>query len=108
MSTGDGAYWIVTVPTGYRVDYKPWGPSNETVLGTFPSRQRAQAAIAKHGRAAGSKKPGKKPPAKNAPEAEAEARRNQCAYCGKPTRKGSMVMDEGQTAHRSCYREFED
>jgi len=33
--------------------------------------------------------------------------KNLCAYCGKPTRKGSLVMDEGQTAHRSCYREFE-
>jgi hypothetical protein len=31
-----------------------------------------------------------------------------CAYCGKPTRKGSMLLDEGQTAHRSCYKEFEN
>ena len=34
-------------------------------------------------------------------------RKNTCVYCGKPTRKGSLVMDEGQTAHRSCYAEFE-
>jgi hypothetical protein len=36
-----------------------------------------------------------------------ERRKQMCAYCGKPTRKGSMVLDEGQTAHRSCYKEFE-
>ena len=48
VRTGDGAYWIVTVPTGYRVDYKPWGPSHEVELGTFPSRQRARAKIAEH------------------------------------------------------------
>jgi hypothetical protein len=48
VRTGDGAYWIVTVPTGYRVDYKPWGPSNEVDLGTFPSRQRALAKINEH------------------------------------------------------------
>ena len=34
-------------------------------------------------------------------------RKNLCAYCGKPTRKGSMLLDEGQTAHRACYKEFE-
>lgn len=36
-----------------------------------------------------------------------EERKKHCAYCGKPTRKGSMLLDEGQTAHRSCYKEFE-
>ncbi len=46
----DGAYWIVTVPTGYRVDYKPWGPSSEVDLGTFSSRQRARAKITAHAR----------------------------------------------------------
>lgn len=33
--------------------------------------------------------------------------KNLCAYCGKPTRKGSITMDEGQTAHRACAKEFE-
>lgn len=33
--------------------------------------------------------------------------KNLCCYCGKPTRKGSLLLDEGQTAHRSCYAEFE-
>lgn len=33
--------------------------------------------------------------------------KNLCCYCGKPTRKGSLILDEGQTAHRSCYAEFE-
>lgn len=50
VATKNGAYWIVTVPTGHRVDYKPWGPSNEISLGTFPSRRRAQAEIRKHSR----------------------------------------------------------
>ena len=53
VRTGDGAYWIVTVPTGYRVDYKPWGPSNEVDLGTFASRQRARAKITEHARGVG-------------------------------------------------------
>ena len=51
MSKG-GAYWIVTVPTGYRVDYKPWGPSTEVSLGMFPSRRRAQAKINEHKKSA--------------------------------------------------------
>lgn len=34
-------------------------------------------------------------------------RKGLCSYCDKPTRKGSLVLDEGQTAHRSCYKEFE-
>jgi hypothetical protein len=53
VRTGDGAYWIVTVPTGHRVDYKPWGPSNEVDLGTFSSRQRARTEITKHAGGAG-------------------------------------------------------
>jgi len=48
VRTKDGAYWIVTVPTGHRVDYKSWGPSNEVDLGTFPSRARARAKITAH------------------------------------------------------------
>jgi hypothetical protein len=48
VRTGEGAYWIVTGPTGYRVDYKPWGPSNEVDLGTFPSRKQARAKITTH------------------------------------------------------------
>jgi hypothetical protein len=51
--TAEGAYWIVTVPTGYRVDYKPWGPSNEVDLGTFSSRQRARSKITEHARSVG-------------------------------------------------------
>jgi len=39
------------------------------------------------------------------PELEAE-RANICMYCGKPTRKGSALID-GQTAHKSCIKEFE-
>jgi hypothetical protein len=39
------------------------------------------------------------------PELEAE-RANNCMYCGKPTRKGSALID-GQTAHKSCIKEFE-
>ena len=34
-------------------------------------------------------------------------RPNFCAYCDKPTRAGSMLLDEGQSAHKSCYDEFE-
>ncbi len=48
VRTEQGAYWIVTKPTGYRVDYKPWGPSNDVELGTFPSRKRAREKIAEH------------------------------------------------------------
>jgi len=48
VRTGEGAYWIVTVPTGYRVDYKPWGPSSEVDLGTFKSRTKARAKITAH------------------------------------------------------------
>lgn len=48
VRTGQGAYWIVTRPKGYRVDYKPWGPSNEIDLGMFPSRRLAHEKIAKH------------------------------------------------------------
>ena len=48
VRTEQGAYWIVTGPTGYRVDYKPWGPSNEVDLGMFPSRRRAREKIAEH------------------------------------------------------------
>ena len=36
---------------------------------------------------------------------EAE-RRNNCMYCGKPTRKGSALID-GYTAHKACIKEFE-
>lgn len=53
VRTADGAYWIVTVPTGYRVDYKPWGPSSEIDLGTVRSRQQARAKITKHAGGAG-------------------------------------------------------
>ena len=48
VRTGEGAYWIVTVPTGHRVDYKPWGPSSQVNLGTFPSRRQARAKITAH------------------------------------------------------------
>jgi len=48
VRTGEGAYWIVTGPTGYRVDYKPWGPSSEVDLGTFSSRRQARAKITVH------------------------------------------------------------
>lgn len=48
VRTGQGAYWIVTRPKGYRVDYKPWGPSNEIDLGMFPSRRLAREKIAEH------------------------------------------------------------
>jgi hypothetical protein len=37
-----------------------------------------------------------------------DERKKRCAYCGKPTRKGSLVLDEGQTAHRACFKEFEE
>lgn len=30
-----------------------------------------------------------------------------CTYCGKPTRKGSAVID-GWCAHKSCIAEYED
>ena len=53
VRTGEGAYWIVTRPTGYRVDYKPWGPSNEVDLGTFPSRRHARSKITEHARSMG-------------------------------------------------------
>lgn len=55
VRTSEGAYWIVTRPTGYRVDYKPWGPSNEIDLGTFASRKQARSEITKHARASGGK-----------------------------------------------------
>jgi hypothetical protein len=29
-----------------------------------------------------------------------------CSYCGKPARKGSLLID-GQTAHKSCYKFYE-
>jgi hypothetical protein len=45
-------------------------------------------------------------PARKAEALADEARKRLCAYCDKPTRQGSMLLDEGQTAHRSCYREF--
>jgi len=48
VRTGEGAYWIVRAPTGYRVDYKPWGPSSEVDLGTFSSRSKARAKITTH------------------------------------------------------------
>jgi len=48
VRTEQGAYWIVTKPTGYRVDYKPWGPSSEVDLGMFPSRKHAREKIAEH------------------------------------------------------------
>lgn len=48
VRTEQGAYWIVTRPTGYSVDYKPWGPSGEVDLGMFPSRKRAREKIAEH------------------------------------------------------------
>lgn len=32
---------------------------------------------------------------------------NLCSYCGKPTRKGSALID-GQSAHKSCIKEFEE
>ncbi|HSX23281.1 MAG TPA: hypothetical protein VLE97_10960 [Gaiellaceae bacterium] len=48
VRTQEGAYWIVTRPNGYRVDYKAWGPSNEEDLGTFVSRRQAQAKIVAH------------------------------------------------------------
>jgi hypothetical protein len=41
----------------------------------------------------------------DSPELDAE-RANNCMYCGKPTRKGSALID-GQTAHKSCIKEFE-
>jgi len=53
VRTGEGAYWIVTVPTGYRVDYKPWGPSSEVDLGTFKARTKARAKITAHARSVG-------------------------------------------------------
>ena len=53
VRTGEGAYWILTVPTGYRVDYKPWGPSDEVDLGTFPSRRQARAKVTKHAESLG-------------------------------------------------------
>jgi hypothetical protein len=31
---------------------------------------------------------------------------NLCSYCGRPTRKGSALID-GQTAHKSCIKEFD-
>jgi hypothetical protein len=46
--TREGAYWIVTRPKGYRVEYKPWGPSKEIDLGTFASRRQARAKIVAH------------------------------------------------------------
>jgi hypothetical protein len=48
VRSDEGAYWIVTRPKGYRVDYKPWGPSSEVDLGMFPSRRRAREKIAEH------------------------------------------------------------
>jgi hypothetical protein len=48
VRTGEGSYWIVTVPTGYRVDYKRWGPSGVVDLGTFSSRKKARAKITAH------------------------------------------------------------
>lgn len=48
IRTEQGAYWIVTKPKGYRVDYKPWGPSNQINLGLFPSRRRAHEKVAEH------------------------------------------------------------
>jgi hypothetical protein len=50
---GQRPYWIVTRPKGYRVDYKPWGPSNEIDLGMFPSRRLALAKVAEHARSIG-------------------------------------------------------
>ncbi len=38
---------------------------------------------------------------------DAVAANDLCAYCGKPTRKGSMVLDEGQTAHKVCHNYYE-
>lgn len=34
-------------------------------------------------------------------------KRGLCVYCGKPTRKGSALI-EGWCAHKSCIDEFED
>lgn len=42
----------------------------------------------------------------DSPELDVE-RANNCSYCGKPTRKGSALID-GQSAHKSCIKEFED
>lgn len=53
VRTEQGAYWIVTRPKGYRVDYKPWGPSNEVDLGMAPSRRLALAKITEHVRGKG-------------------------------------------------------
>ncbi len=42
-----------------------------------------------------------------ADSAELDAERaNNCSYCGKPTRKGSALID-GQAAHKACVKEFE-
>lgn len=61
-------------------------------------RERAERAV----------KPARKLDGEIAAFVDVHDRKQLCAYCGKPTRKGSMVLDEGQTAHRSCYREFEN
>ena len=42
----------------------------------------------------------------DSPELDAERAQN-CMYCGKPTRKGSALID-GQSAHKSCIKEFEE